>query len=423
MTQRPCLSAEEIANCTRGAGTDDSQRHVDECEACTRRVSFVRRIRAAGLRPIADVTSEVDELVANLLAAPRKTWWKIVLEPEYRRAEVARRLLSLSVAARLRDPLLSVEYARSATTIVDRIGVQGVADLRFEVWKFASLVLREAACYTETEKALEAADAAARATSDPELAQASVSLSRALFCIEPDVWRPEEAEALIGRAEQVFVHRAPERVQGAFTVRALLLFRSGDICAAREAFAALLHTTPTNDRELYLDAVSNLMWTRVELREVDDEIEPAVRHLLEENTILGRNVQVARALWMMGKICTMRGEYDRAVGSLRAAMTNIGDGDTSVRIGLDMVETLLLGESYDEALGLARQLATAAAALDEREPNRRRALTAIVFAYLRDAAHRQAWTADLVADLGRYIDRITRQRPFDFIPPMPLSDM
>jgi hypothetical protein len=423
MTLRPCLSAEEIANCIRGLGTDDSQHHIDECEACARRVSFVRRIRAAGLRPIADETSEVDDLVATLLAAPRKTWWKIVLEPEYRRAEVARRLLSLSVAARFRDPQLAVEYAQSAAVIVDRIEGQGVADLRFEVWKFASRVFREAARYAETETALKTAEAAARAASDPELAQASAALSRALFCIEPDVWRPEEADALLDHAERVFVQRAPERVQGVITIRALLLFRSGDTRAARQAFASVLHATPSSDRELYLDGLSNLTWTRVELHEVDDETEQTVRDLVEENTILGRKVQVARALWMMGKISTMRGEYDRAVVSLRAAMTNIGDSDTSIRVGLDLVETFLLAESYDEALLLARQLATAAFTLDEREPNRRRALTTQVFAYLRDAAHRQAWTAELVSDLGRYIDRITRQRPFDFIPPMPLSDM
>jgi hypothetical protein len=316
------LSAEEIANCIRGLGTDDSQHHMDECEACARRVSFVRRIRGAGLGPIADVTSEVDDLVAKLLAAPRKTWWKIVLEPEYRRAEIARRLLSLSVAARFRDPQLAVAYAQSAAVISDRIDGPGVADLRFEVWKVASAVFREAARYTETETALDNADVAARAVSDPELAQASVSLSRALFCIEPDVWRPEEVESMLDRAELVFVQRAPERMHGALTVRALLLFRSGDIRAARHAFATLLQATPSGDRELYLDAMSNLMWTRVELREADEETEQAVRHLLDENTGLGRTVQVARALWMMGKISAMRGEYDRAVVSLRAAMTS-----------------------------------------------------------------------------------------------------
>jgi len=423
VTPQRCLSAEELAEFVRGSGTEDDGRHAAGCEACSRRAAFLRRIVSAGAGPIAEIAAEVDDLVANLLAAPRKTWWKIVLEPEYRRADVARRLLSLSVAAKLRDPQLAVAYAQSATAIVDRIEGKGAADLRFEVWKATSARLREVARYAEAEAALETADAAACAASDPQLAQASVSLSRALFCIEPDVWRPEEAEVLLDRAEQIFNQRAPERMRGALTVRAQLLFRSGDVFAAREAFAALLHATPSKDRELHLDAASNLMWTRVELREADEETEQGVRRLLDENMSLGRTVQVARALWMMGRINIIRGQYHHAVESLRVAMTSIGDSDTSVRVGLDMVEAFLLDESYDEALRLARQLATTTAALDEREPNRRRALTAQVFAYLREAAHRHAWTADLVADLGRYIDRITRQRPIDFIPPMPLSAM
>jgi hypothetical protein len=50
-------------------------------------------------------------------------------------------------------------------------------------------------------------------------------------------------------------------------------------------------------------------------------------------------------------------------------------------------------------------------------------LTAQVFAYLREAAHRQALTPDLVADVARYVDRITRQPPIAFVPPMPLAAM
>ncbi len=374
MTHRPCLSAEEIANCIRGAGTDDSLRHVDECEACARRVSFVRRIRAAGLRPIADVTGEVDGLVANLLAAPRKTWWKIVQEPEYRRAEVARRLLSLGVNARLRDRQLAVDLAKAATTIVDRLvrSVHDVADLRFEAWKFASAVFREAGRYTDTESAFVSAEEAARVASDPEVAQASVLLSRALFCAEPDVWKPEEATALLDRAECVFARRDAARMQAALTTRALLLFRSGDTEAAREIFRIVLAETPKTDRESYLNALSNLMSAKVELREKDVDVEEAIAFLIEENTALGRTVQVARARWMMGRVQVVRGEYSAAVDLLKAAMVDIGDSDSSIRIGMDTIEALLLAERHEEVFILLRELASAAVAIDEREPSRRR---------------------------------------------------
>lgn len=125
----------------------------------------------------------------------------------------------------------------------------------------------------------------------------------------------------------------------------------------------------------------------------------------------------------MGRVHIDRQEYDLAISLLRRAMTEIGDADSSIRIGLDAMEALLLDERHDEAFGLARELASASVFLDEREPSRRHGLTAQVFAYLREAAQFQALTADLVADIGRYLDRITRQRPVDFVPPMPLADM
>jgi hypothetical protein len=151
---------------------------------------LLRRIDSAGIDPIADTAAEVNALIAKLRAAPRNEWWKMVLEPEYRRPDVARRLLSLGVDARLRDRQLAVEFAKAATTIVDRLLRSGhdVPDLRFETWKFASAMLREAGRYEEAGLAFVSAEDAAKATSDPELAQASVLLSRALFHAEPDVW-------------------------------------------------------------------------------------------------------------------------------------------------------------------------------------------------------------------------------------------
>lgn len=374
MRPPPCLSAEAMADLVRGIGTEDHERHVLECEACTRRVAFLRRVDSAGVGPIADSAAEVDDLVARLLAARRSTWWRVVKEPEYRRGDVARRLLRLGVDARLCDRQLAVDLAKAATTIVDALvgGVREVADLRFEAWKFSSAVLREAGRYTETEAAFVRAEEAAQATSDPELAQASVLLSRALFCAEPDIWRPEEAAALLDRAEQVFVRRDAGRMQAALTVRAFLLFRSGDTHAARKAFAALLDATPQADRESYLNALYNLTWMRVELRDTNAEVEQAIALLIEENVALGRAVQVARARWMMGRVHVIRGEYDAAVQLLRAAKADIGDSDSSIRVGIDTLKVLLLAERQEEAFLLLRELASTAVALDEREPNRRR---------------------------------------------------
>jgi hypothetical protein len=193
--------------------------------------------------------------------------------------------------------------------------------------------------------------------------------------------------------------------------------------AAREKWLVVLEETPKTDRENYLNALSNFMLARVELHESNLDVEESLTFLIDENTALGRTVQVARARWLMGRVHMDRREYDPAISLLRTAMTAIGDADSSIRIGLDAIEALLLDEHHDEAFDLARELASVAVFLDEREPSRRHGLTAQVFAYLREAAQRQALTADLVAGIGHYLDRITRQRPFDFVPPMPLADM
>jgi tetratricopeptide (TPR) repeat protein len=418
-----CLPAEAIADLVRGIATAEDEQHGNGCEACRRRVALVRRIAAAGLARVAEIAGEVDDLVGRLLAAPRAAWWKVVREPEFQRADVARRLLSLAVDARLRDRALAVALTKAATTIVDAVDDREAAELRFEAWKFSSAVLREAGRYAELPEAFMRAEEAARTTANPELAQASVLLSLALFYAEPDVWRPDEAAALLDRAELVFARCDMARMHALRTAHALLLFRSGDMCAAREAFASLLTMTPETDRETYLYALINLMWVRVELCEAGTDIEQALALIIKENKAAGRTVPVARTHWLLGRVNLLRGEYDRAAEVLNGAMETIGDSDSSIRMGLDAIQALLLADRYREAYTLARELASAAVALDRREPSRRHDLTSQVLAYLREAAQRQALTADLVSECAHYLDRITRQPPFEFVPPMPLIEM
>ena len=420
-----CPSAEALAAFVHGTGNAENEQHVARCVRCSRAVAFLRRVIVAGIEPIGDAVSEVDNLVAGLHDVPRSNWWKIVRQPEFQRPDVARRLLTLALEARLRDPVLAVDYVEGATTIVKSLDAdtQDVRDLRFEAWKLSSVVQREAARYADTATALEEAEAAADAASQPDVARASVLLSKALLYAEPDIWRPEEASPLIDRAEQILAEHDLSRMPTVLIARGFLLFRAGDMTGAREAFAALLAATPESDDENYLSALSNLTRARVELREADTEVERAIEFLIAKNVALGRAVPAARAHWMKGKLHVIRGEYASATGLLRLAMVTIGDPDASIRAGLDLIEALLLDGQHREADVLAHELADVAVSLDQSEPSRRRQLTAQVLAYLREAAERQAWTADLVSDVARYIDRIVRQRPVDFIPPMSLAAM
>lgn len=420
----PCLSATELVDALLGVLADRPKRHLRDCRTCDRRLSLLRRIAASGPDEIATAADEVNTLVARLYSTPRPRWWRTLQGPEYHRADVVQRLARLADAAGLSDRNLSVALIHAATRLVTALpnDVPAIGDLRFETWKLASALLREAGRYEDTDRALEQAAHASRGTSDPGTAEAYVLFYRALLFSEPDVWRPNEAVELLNRAEPVF-GRTEVRRQALLAARATLRYREGDFRGALALYQSVLAATPEADRTNRLNHLSNLLMTRVDLDEAGDEVQKQLEFLIDENAALGRAVQVARARWFLGRARRLRGEFGESESLLRAAMSEIGDSDSAVRIGLDLMETLLLDGRYDVALRLARNLATDAAALDKREPTRRRTLTAEVVAYAREAAYRGALTADLVTDLSRYVDRINRQRATDFIPPMPLSDM
>jgi hypothetical protein len=422
---RRCLSAKELSEVIRAVEVSpDVKHHVLNCAACAREISVARRVKAVGVEAISEVLYEVEALFARLMAAPPHLWWQVVKEPEFQRADVVRFILTRVVDARLRDPRLAFDLANAATAIADVLPPAEAGPVRFDSWMYTASLLRERTRYGDAENALARAEEASRTAPDPELALGSIWLARALLSAEPDVWKPADAEALLDQAETVFAGRGDlGRIVSVLTARAFLLFRSGDRQGSRRLFEVLLDATSLTDREAHLTALSNLLWVRVELLEIDTEVEREVQRLIDENAAIGRTVQVARARWMMGRIEMVRCRYDRAVELFSLASDEIADADASIRIGLDAAQALLLDGRYSEGQEFARDLASAAVALDQREPSRRRALTAQVMAYLTAAAQREAWTPDLVADLGRYIDRITRQRPFDFIPPMPLADM
>lgn len=420
--RRRCLSADELAAFVRGCGRGDDERHVRACGRCTARVTLIRRIVKAGLEGIAAATADVDDLVQEFTAARPATWWQLIREPRFQREDFARRLVALAIDARGRDANAAIDLAKAAATVADACP-ESRRGGRFETWKLVSSLLREAGRYAETETALSKADAAVRSTPNPEVAAASMCLARALYYAEPDVWRPDEARQLLDDAERVFTQHQPARLQALRTARAFLLFRSGALTAARADFGSVLAMTPPADRQAYLIALVNFTATRVELGECDAALKQDLAILLKENHALSRTVEVARARWLVGRTMLRGGRYSAAATRFIQAMEGIGDEDAAVRAGVDAVEALLLADRTAEAFALAQKLATVAAALDRREPSRRRRLTAQVMAYLREAAQRSALTPDLVADLARYLDRIMRQRPVDFVPPMPLTAM
>lgn len=119
----------------------------------------------------------------------------------------------------------------------------------------------------------------------------------------------------------------------------------------------------------------------------------------------------------------LRGEHDRAVEILQRSIgeyQQLDDYDSAVRVGVDAVGAMTTLEQYGSALELCRAVVSWAMRLDEREPSRRRALTAEAMSYLHELARRYSLTHDVVADVRRYLVRINNQRPFPFVPPLSL---
>lgn len=425
-----CVSAEVLARIAEGDSLVDpkDQQHAQECKACSRQVAFLRECIAAGIDEIDDEASEVDALLAEFRTEHRCMSHRIVGDVRFHRPAFVRRLLALALFARESDTRLALSYSKAATGIVEVLarGQLDLADLRFDAWRYHSMLLREMGRYDPCREAFVTADEAAASATDPELSQAIILLSRALLAIEPDVWDPEEGRALLDRAERVFARRDPDRLTTTKTTRGMLAIRAGDASAAATIFAEVLAATPRDDEGAHADALGNYLWAAVHAGRADEDIARRVEALERIDERRGGHLNVLRDRWMRGLLDLSFGHLAESVALLRDTMRGFeakGHTDTSIRVGLDAVRALITAERYDECTDLARDLASRAIGLDQREPTRRRALTAEAMSYAREAAQRRMLTSDLAQSIGAYIDKITYQRPVDFVPPMPLHEM
>ena len=288
------------------------------------------------------------------------------------------------------------------------------------------MLLREIERYDACRDAFMVAAEAATDTTDPELSHAIVLHSRALLAIEPDVWEPDEGRALLAEAERVFERRDPSRLLSTKTTHGMLTMRAGDAAGAARIFAEVLARTPRDNKGAYADALGNYLWTVIHAGEADDLIAKQVDLLERLDEGRDCHLDVLRHRWIRGLLNLSFGWLQESIAVLRDTMRGFeatGHVDTSVRVGLDAVRALLTAKRDEEALDLARDLASRAIGLDQRQPTRRRALTAEAMTYAREAAQRGVLTADLALSVGAYVDKITYQRPTDFQPPLSLREM
>ena len=426
-----CLSADTLARLAEGdAGVDPGEEeHARECAVCARHLSLLRACLALGVDEISEETQEVDALLRELWTEREWRWGRMVSDPRFHRPSLARRMLALALVTRESDTRLALGYSSSAIKIVEALSRDPaeIADLRFDAWRYHANLLRELGAYGPCRDAFVSAEQAAQAATDAEASKALVDLSRALLVMEPDVWEPTEGLALLQSAERVFEKRGDrERLIHVRTVRGMLAIRAGNPVEAASIFAEILAVTSREHENRFADAQRNYLWAIVHAGGADDEILEQIGSLEMFDERREAHINILRDRWMRGLVGLARGRLNEAVALLRNTMRGFdakGHADTSIRVGIDAVRALLVAQRYEECVELARDLASRAVGLDQREPKRRRALTAEAVSYLRDAAQHEILTPDLAQSIARYVDQITHQRPLDFVPPMPLHQM
>ena len=374
---------------------------------------------------IRDCLIELDALLAELKAEPPHRWPLLAGEPRFRRTDFAHRLITAGLDARWKNPAEAIDLTEAAAKITDLLQDDDpqLAEIRFQAWKYHSALLRESGRYDECRAALARATEAAAQVQDVEMADAAIVFSRALLASEPDVWRPEEAAALLDVVDEIFARRSHERWLAARSARGTLLYRLADP-ACVGVYEQVLDETPESDRAAWLEALANIIVGRIECgdssQDIDDQLATVEMHHRRAN----ERSRVARDHWFRGKLLRLRHEHERAVQILQQSIVEyqeLADYDAAVRVGIDTVASLIALERYETATELTRTLAEWSVRLDLNEPSRRRALTAQVMSYLRELAHRHSLTEDVVLDVRRYVFRITHQRPVAFLPPLPLD--
>lgn len=415
-----CPGLDELASFASGDGAAGIASHVDTCERCTRRVAAARRALGADIASdvVAAVASEVESLVAELLAITRPERLHASAADRYTRAAVAQRFCDLATSEWERDLHAALDHIHIATMIASKLAVRGarVAELEFEAWKHRSTIHRKRGESDAARASLTRAAEAIDHCSDRELKRAIVAYADAAICASRDVWEPEQAIALLGRCEAVFRLRDPARHRDARTLRGIVHLHAGEYAQAHHVFSAVAAETDPENEFAHADAHRNVVNGLIRVRRVSE----AMRLLATVRAVdvrLGRLLQVVRDDALAAVAFDVDEQYDaaaKAYGDVQLRFARAGEHESALLAGKSRAVVLIAAGRHAEARAALQTLLTMAA---DTASDRRR-FTAEAFAYLRELAEREQLTIDVAAHVGSYIDRIHVQRPTPFTRPM-----
>lgn len=405
--------------------------HCAACDDCT--LSVEHAALAAALCGTSDdlrgvIVAEHREaraLVAALIEHEPSHRWPLIVRSDERfhTAAAATELLGLCRAEHGCSPLRACDLSETACVSADRLAKARETDLlRATAWKERANTLREVRRYAEAAAALDSADRIASDVGESYVV-AVMRYARAVLYIEPDVFRVDDALALLDDATLAALAARHDgmRHRGAIYSRAIAHYRASRYRHALAILAALLEehgaAMPATERADVLSLASSCHCGTAAYAPALQCAEAAVS--LAAVTAGVPRIAFARQLWTRGEARLGIADTDGATADFGAALATFraaGIRDEVLRLRLAIVHAALTADAGADVLQECEEIARQSLELDAREPDRRRHFTAEALRYVREAARHRALTVGALAEVRDYLGMLSRRPPLRFGP-------
>lgn len=267
---------------------------------------------------------------------------------------------------------------------------------------------------------MEALDEAAAAAYD--IADvASIAYARAWLLGNPDVWRPDEALAILDKHLKLFEQISDARHRAALLLRAVIMIRAGNYITAQEELTRLSMLIETSEERAMI--LVNLSYCRLQAGDPN-----ACLRLAREAAVISRKsggagmLRLLQSEWIIAQGLAASGDPGRGLIIARRVadeFRRLHLEEDSVRAELTCVRLTLASAPETDVRTECEQILQ----LCSRWPGPRAKCAAEALQYLREMAERRTATMDDAVAVENYIEGLRTARPIRFRPPMPLVSM
>jgi tetratricopeptide (TPR) repeat protein len=408
---------ETIADIAATLGVDVSMLLGEMRARFASREARLDEVRGDGVETFGDTP---ERLIEQLLTQPRTYWTNLVSDSRYHTVAVARHLADRASDVRRTDPMLSLDFARAATLIVERLADSGtvtdvVSTARAAAWRELGYTLYYVGDIPEALAAVDHAERSLSAVACPEYEHARTGIARSVIYTALD----RHDEAIDCARQSAIIFRSlgnAARLAVALEAEAFALIKAYRF---RDALPILLERK--NNYAMYGDesdhagVVGNIALCYRETGRLVDALQ-AYRTMERTYTDMGNQPEAARARLNIATLLGSQGQLGDAEAlfrSVRDELLALGMRGLVVDSDLLLAELLLATNAYDEVVALCT------ACIDYFNRSGLAAtgdgLTAL--SYLKEAAAHRKATPDSARYVRRYFSRLSSQPALLFAPP------